>query len=80
MTIAQPATVLSERVLAEIVDAIRTVRFGTVQITIHNAAVVQIERAEKIRLTPPPPDDGRPSDHSASPPDLRWPSRITGRD
>jgi len=46
----QPGSV-SRAVLAEIEDAIRGIRFGTVQITIHDSRVVQIEKAEKIRVT-----------------------------
>lgn len=39
-------------ILSQIAEAIRTIRFGSVQITIHDSRVVQIEKAEKIR-----PDD-----------------------
>ena len=45
----QPALPLA--LLSKIEDAIRSIRFGTVQITIHNAQVVQIEKIEKIRVT-----------------------------
>ena len=31
-------------------EAIRAIRFGTVEITIHDSQVVQIERTEKLRL------------------------------
>ena len=41
---------LSHELLSQILDAIRTIRFGTVQITIHDSRVVQIEKAEKIRV------------------------------
>ena len=44
-----PASV-SDALLLRIRDAIRSVRFGTIQITIHNAHVVQIEKHERIRL------------------------------
>jgi len=37
-------------VLQEVADAIRSIRYGTVQITIHDSRVVQIEKAEKIRV------------------------------
>lgn len=40
-----------ERVQAEILRAIREVRFGSVEIIIHDAKVVQIERREKTRFT-----------------------------
>lgn len=37
-------------VLREIQAALRDLRFGAVEITVHNAQVVQIERKEKFRL------------------------------
>ncbi|HET7314394.1 YezD family protein [Salinisphaera sp.] len=33
--------------------AIETMDFGAVEITIHNGAVVQVERKEKVRFSPP---------------------------
>ncbi|MFY9269866.1 MAG: YezD family protein [Candidatus Manganitrophaceae bacterium] len=36
----------------EILRAIREVRYGTVEITIHDSKVVQIARTEKLRLEP----------------------------
>jgi hypothetical protein len=44
------ATVDVERVMREVVRAIRTVNFGSVEIVIHNSRVVQIERKEKLRF------------------------------
>jgi hypothetical protein len=41
-----------ELVMAEIVRSVRNVRFGSVEITIHDSQVVQIERKEKVRLAP----------------------------
>lgn len=41
---------LSPELLRQIADTIAGVRFGHVQITIHDARVVQIEKAEKIRV------------------------------
>jgi hypothetical protein len=35
----------------EVLEAIRGIRYGTVQVTIHDGQVVQIERSEKLRLT-----------------------------
>lgn len=35
----------------QILQAIKHVRYGSVEITIHDAKVVQIERKEKIRVT-----------------------------
>ena len=35
----------------QVLEAIRGIRYGTVEITIHDGQVVQIERSEKLRLT-----------------------------
>ena len=40
-------------ILREIQSALRGLRFGVVDITVHNAQVVQIERKEKFRLQQP---------------------------
>ncbi|WP_462380483.1 sulfur starvation response protein OscA [Pseudomonas sp. Marseille-QA0892] len=40
-------------ILREIQNALRDLRFGSVEITVHNAHVVQIERKEKFRLQTP---------------------------
>ena len=37
-------------ILREIQSALRDLRFGAVEITVHNSQIVQIERKEKIRL------------------------------
>lgn len=37
-------------ILREIQSALQGLRFGSVEITVHNAQVVQIERKEKFRL------------------------------
>ncbi len=42
--------VLSQDVLAQITNAIASIQYGSVQITIQDATVVQIEKAEKIRV------------------------------
>ncbi|QLF91973.1 sulfur starvation response protein OscA [Pseudomonas sp. ABC1] len=39
--------------LSEIQNALRGLRFGAVEITVHNGQVVQIERKEKFRLQSP---------------------------
>lgn len=41
------------QVLREIQTSLDGLRFGSVEITVHNGQVVQIERKEKIRLTSP---------------------------
>lgn len=35
-------------------DQVRSLRFGVVQIVVHESRVVHIERTEKIRFTPVP--------------------------
>ncbi len=40
-------------VLREIHNALRDLRYGSVEITVHDSRVVQIERKEKYRLTEP---------------------------
>ncbi|MCQ4309227.1 sulfur starvation response protein OscA [Pseudomonas stutzeri] len=39
-------------ILDEIRSALHDLKFGSVEITLHNGQVVQIERKEKIRLQP----------------------------
>lgn len=36
--------------LERVRDALRTLRYGTVTLTVHDGIVVQIERSERIRL------------------------------
>jgi len=45
-----PSNPVSHTLLAQIAEAIRAIRFGSVQILIHDSRVVQIEKAEKIRM------------------------------
>lgn len=40
-------------ILREIQSALQGLRFGAVEITVHNGQVVQIERKEKFRLQNP---------------------------
>ncbi|PZP21249.1 MULTISPECIES: sulfur starvation response protein OscA [Pseudomonas] len=47
-----------QSILREIQSALRDLRFGSVEITVHNAQVVQIERKEKFRLQP---SSGKPA-------------------
>ncbi|HUJ79709.1 MAG TPA: YezD family protein [Nitrospiria bacterium] len=37
-------------IVAQILKALQTIEFGSIQIIIHDSAVVQIERTEKIRF------------------------------
>lgn len=41
------------QVIALITDALRSIQFGALEITLHNGQVVQIERKEKVRFQPP---------------------------
>ena len=68
----------SPEVLRQITQAVRSLRYGTVQITVHNARIVQIDKVERIRF--PAPADLTPGRPDASPPPDRisegpWPAR-----
>ncbi|CAL1241781.1 YezD family protein [Candidatus Methylocalor cossyra] len=43
-------------IAAKVLAALRGLRFGSVEITVHEGRVVQIERKEKLRLSIPCPD------------------------
>jgi hypothetical protein len=43
-----------ESAMVEILRSIRSLRFGSVEITVHDSHVVQIERKEKVRFAPVP--------------------------
>ncbi|AYC30959.1 DUF2292 domain-containing protein [Pseudomonas cavernae] len=45
-------------ILREIHSALQGLRFGAVEITVHNGQVVQIERKEKFRLQAPQAKQG----------------------
>ena len=38
-----------------VIEALRGIRFGSVQVLVHDGKVVQIDVAEKLRLREPPP-------------------------
>lgn len=42
--------VISEEIVKNIIEAIKNIRFGYVQIVIQDSKVVQIDRTEKLRL------------------------------
>lgn len=60
-----------QALLVQIAEAIASLRYGTVQITVHNARVVQIDKVERTRV--PVPADLTPGRLDASPP----PDRIS---
>lgn len=41
---------LAHEVLEQIVHAVSSLRYGTVQITVHDARVVQIDKIERVRV------------------------------
>jgi hypothetical protein len=47
---AASATGAGDRLAREFLRAVRGLRYGSVEITIHDGEVVQIERREKVRL------------------------------
>ncbi len=46
--------------LAELRQALQAIRYGTIELVIHNGEVVQLERREKIRFGHEVPDPKRP--------------------
>ncbi len=63
-----PADPLPPVLLAQIQVAVRTVRFGAIELTIHDGRIVQIETRAKMRVTTTadPTTDGGPLEHPAS--------------
>lgn len=51
MTSPSPTESQSQEVLRRLSDALRGLRYGAVEITVHDGRVVQIERTEKLRLS-----------------------------
>jgi len=51
-TLSQSSRAEPVRWMEVVAEQVSNLRFGVVQITVHDARVVQIERTEKIRLTP----------------------------
>jgi hypothetical protein len=47
---ARNPTVSGATVEQEILDAVRAIRFGSVEIVIHDSKVVQVIRTEKVRF------------------------------
>jgi hypothetical protein len=46
-------TATPQSVVQEILRAITSVRFGSVEITVHEGQVTQIEKREKVRISRP---------------------------
>jgi hypothetical protein len=45
-----PSIPLPAPLLKELVGALRSIRYGTVELVIHDGRVVQLERREKVRF------------------------------
>lgn len=48
----KPQIMLAETVTRQIARCLAGLRFGSVELTIHDGRIVQIERREKLRLDP----------------------------
>ncbi|HEY3899161.1 MAG TPA: YezD family protein [Chthoniobacter sp.] len=60
----EPTEVVAEPIpvtpwLAVVADSVKSIRYGVVQIVIHDARVVQIERTERTRFDVPQAAGGR---------------------
>ena len=60
---------IAPTILRQITQAVQSLRYGTVQITVHDARVVQIDKVEKIRIGPSA-DLIPGGDSNSTPPDL----------
>ena len=49
---SQSSAPVSPAILRQIEQAVRSIRYGTVQVTVHDARVVQIEKLERLRISP----------------------------
>ena len=53
--LADARQALPDEVLGTLVRLIREVRFGSIEIVVHEGRVTQIERRERVRFNPPAP-------------------------
>jgi len=53
---SQSATQAKLTLAQEILRAVESVRFGSIEITVHEGRVTQIEKREKVRFNAPTPD------------------------
>ena len=49
-TLAEPAHPLSDEVLTALARLLRELRFGSIEIVVHDGRITQIERREKVRI------------------------------
>lgn len=52
MSSLNPAVDDTEEVIAVLRETLRAVRFGSIEVVIHDGRVVQIDRKEKLRFQP----------------------------
>jgi hypothetical protein len=45
---------LPEEILSTLARLVRELRFGSIEIVVHDGRITQIERREKVRFTPAP--------------------------
>lgn len=58
--------ILRSEVIQEILQALEALRFGSVEITVHEGRVTQIERREKIRFSSHDPQRNKPTASAAA--------------
>ena len=56
----------NEQVLKEIAVAIESLRFGSIEITLHEGRVTQIEKREKVRFNDSPSKESSPTAPAAA--------------
>jgi hypothetical protein len=50
-TLTEPAHPLSDEVVTALARLLRELRFGSIEIVVHDGRITQIERREKVRIT-----------------------------
>jgi len=43
-------SVVNDAIVKDLIEAVNSLRYGTIQITIHNARIVQVDKTEKSRF------------------------------
>jgi len=78
MTSGDPAA--SSDVDRRILEAVRSLDYGSVEVVVHDSRVVQIERREKVRLDKQPlvPPDKQPLDNQQASPATPGDARPVG--
>ena len=56
----------NEQVLKEVAAAIESLRFGSIEITLHDGRVTQIEKREKVRFADSPKTESSPTAPAAA--------------